>query len=99
MTKINSYLLAIVGCQHGERRHGVNWQWFGKGSCKRLGEERNSSLRFAARREELALDPFIALRNKEGWCPQTTATILTSVHLVIQELLYVVDGQKMLSIH
>jgi hypothetical protein len=48
-----------------------------------LSEERYPALGFAARREELALEPFIGLRDEERRCTKGAAAILTSVDLMI----------------
>jgi len=76
---------------HRERRRNVRRQ--------RLGEERNPTLGLATRREEFALEALLALRNEEGGSTKASAATSTSIDLMIEELLDMVDREKMFAIH
>ena len=93
------HLFAIMRSQQSERGHGINRQRLRYRSGKGLGKERYPPFGFTTRREELSLEPLIGLRDEEGWCSETAATILTSVDLVVQQLLDMVNGQQMLAVH
>jgi len=58
---------------------------------QRLGEDRNPTLGLATRREELTLEAPLALRNKERRSTKTLVVTSTSVDLMIEELLDVID--------
>ena len=85
--------------QHRERGHRINGQGFRNGSGERLREERDTTLRFASRREELALQALVALRDEERGSTEATPAVLTDVDLVIKKLLDVLNGEQVFAVH
>jgi hypothetical protein len=63
-----------------------------------LSKERDSTFSFSVLWQELALEPRIRLRNEERWCPQT-ASAVSGVNLMVEELLDMVDGEEVFAIH
>jgi hypothetical protein len=63
-----------------------------------LSKERDSTFSFSVLWQELALEPRIRLRNEERWRPQT-ASAVSGVNLMVEELLDMVDGEEVFAIH
>ena len=85
--------------QNRERWHSINRQWLRDGRRERLRKERDTALRLAPAREELALEALVALRDEERGRAQAPAAVLPGVDLVVEQPLDVVDGEQMLAVH
>jgi hypothetical protein len=64
-----------------------------------LSEERDSSLGLGSLWEELGLQALIALGNEEGGRSQRSLALVVGLDLMVEELLDMVDGEEVLSVH
>ena len=94
-----TYLFAVMRRKHRKRRHGIDRQRLGHGRRERLRKERDTPLRLAPAREELALEALVALRDEERGRAQAAAAVLAGVDLVVEQPLDVVDGEQVLAVH
>jgi len=99
LTQRQQDLLTVMRDQHAEGGHVVNGQRLGHRSRQGLGEERNTTLSLAAGGEELGLERLVFLGHEEGGCTQSTLALLFGRDLVVQQLLDMVNGQQMLTVH
>ena len=97
--KGSMYLLAVVKREHRERWHSVDRNGLRDLRRKRLREERDATLGLAPRREELARATAATLRDEERRRTETPLAGLASVHLVVKELLDVLNGEQVLAVH
>ena len=82
-----------------ERRHHIDRQRRGNVRRQGLHKERDTTLGLASRREKLALEALVVLRDEERWRTKATTTTDPRVDLMIKELLDVVDGEQVFVIH
>ena len=94
-----TYLFAVMRRKHRKRRHGIDRQRLGHGRRERLRKERDTPLRFAPAREELALEALVALRDEERGSAQRAMAVLLNMDPMIEELLHVLDREKVLAVH
>ena len=92
-------LLTVVGNEDGERRHVVNRKRLGNRSRQGLCEERDAALGLRVHREELGLKRVIFLGHEEGRRAESTLALLLGGNLVVEQLLHVVDGEQVLTVH
>jgi len=88
-----------MGCQDGESGHGIDGKGFRDGSCQGLSKERNPTLSLTARWEKLPFEALLTLRDEERRGTKTSSTTSTSINLMVEQFLDVVDGQEMLTVH
>ena len=88
-----------MGCQDGESGHGIDRKGLRDGCCQGLSKERNPTLSLTARREKLPFEAFLPLRDEERRGTETSSTTNTSINLMVEQFLDMVDGQEMLTVH
>src|SRR5580765_2428850 len=88
-----------MGSQNREGGHGVDGYRRRKFCCKALSKEGNPALGFAARGEEFGHIFLIGLGHEERRRIEGTPPIDTSINLMIEKLLDVVDGEKVFTVH
>ena len=79
--------------------HRINWQRWGDVCRQGLCKERNTTFGLASSREKLPLEGLVMLRDEERWRTKAAATSNACIDLVIEKLLDMVYGEKMLAIH
>ena len=99
LTQGKKNLFAVVRNHDSEGGHVVNGERLGNWSRERLGEEGNSALGLAVLREELGLERVVFLGNEERRGTQSALSFLLRWHLMVEKLLDVIDGQKVLAVH
>lgn len=86
-------------CQNCKCRHGIDRQRLGYRRRKRLSEEGDAPFCFASWGEELALESLVTLGDEEGGSAEAAAATNSSIDLMIEQFLYVVDREQVLTIH
>jgi hypothetical protein len=99
LTKGEQDLFAVVRDEDSEGGHVINGQGLRHGSRERLREEGNTTLSLTTLREELGLERLIFLGNEEGRGTESALAFLLRRNLVVQQLLHVINGQKVLAVH
>src|ERR1700733_109325 len=84
--------------EYGERGHRGDRYRIRNSRSERRSEERYSSFSLASRGEEFALEELVSLRCEE-WGSAKRPSTIWALHLVIQQPLNVLNGQKMLAVH
>lgn len=79
--------------------HSIYRKRLRNSSRERLRKEGDAALGLTARREELALETLIALRDEERRRTETAFTIVPRVNLVVQQLLHVLNRKQVLAVH
>lgn len=79
--------------------HSIYRKRLRNSSRERLRKEGDAALGLTARREELALETLIALRDEERRRTETAFAIMPRINLVIQQLLHVLNGKQVLAVH
>ena len=85
--------------QDSERRHRIDREGLRDGRSERLSKEGDSSFRFTATREELALEALVTLADEEGRSLQASSTAGASLDLVVEQLLHMVNRQQVFTVH
>lgn len=91
-------LLGIVGSEDREGGHPFDGDRLRHLHAEGLGEEGNTTLGLAVSWEEVALQTTIILGGEEEWSTKDALTALGG-DLLVEQLLDVIDGQKMFAVH
>jgi len=78
--------------------HGIHRKSLRERGRQGLSKERDSTLGLGARWEKTTLETLVGLGNKERGSTKA-ATTVWGVNLMVEKLLYVIDGQQVLAIH
>ena len=96
---LSTYFLTIMWCQDGEHRHDIDGYRLRDFGCQILSKEGDPALSFAASREKFGHVLLIGLGHEEWRCVEGTSSADTSINLMIEKLLDMVNREEMFAVH